>query len=433
MPKLKIEKLVEGGQGIGYSSNPVYTGRAFFVWEALPGEELEAEIVNKRKGIYESRAVNILKPSPHRTVSPEDHFLSCSPWQIMDFEYENEQKTAIAIESYQRIAKLTEEDIKILDIKILSDNQQFGYRNKMEFSFIEEGDRKISLAFFERGKKKRIAINGCELAMPAINTTAKIVLEWINKSGLTERNLKSLIIRSNQKGETIAGLFIKDKINFKEYPEINDTFLGFNLYYSTYKSPASVITEVLYQEGQDFLIEEIAGKKFKYGINSFFQVNISVFEKALEEIKNSIPNLSNVVDFYSGVGTIGLSLTKNAKSVILVESNEEAVSFAEENIKSNSIVEAHCHAPTSAEKALDLIKNDKILIFDPPRAGLNQKIVDRILEVKPSKIVYLSCNVATQARDIGLLKDVYNIEFIKLYNFFPRTPHIESLCILEKK
>jgi len=435
--KIKIEKLVEGGQGLGYSEN-----QAFFVWNALTGEEVEVEILNKRKGIYEARTVNIIQPSAHRIEARENHFLSCSPWQIMDWEYENEQKIAIAVEDYRRIAKLIEEDIKILDIKILSDDKIFGYRNKMEFSFIEK-DGKISLAFFSRGQKKKYPINSCELANPVINETAKKILTWINENHLTERNLKSLIVRSNKKGETIAGLFIKDKLNNlcrdKACLVPTGKIIGFSLYYSTHKSPASVITEVLYQEGQDFLIEEISGKKFKYGINSFFQVNISVFEIALNDIKKAISennskNSSNsinshLIDFYSGVGAIGLNVGANT----LVESNAEAVDFAKENIALNGIVGAHCHAPMPAEKALDFIQKDSIIIFDPPRAGLHQKVIERILEVKPQKIIYLSCNIATHARDIGLLKDTYNIKSIKLYNFFPRTPHIEGLCILELK
>ena len=204
MHKLKIDKLVEGGQGIGHKDD-----QTFFVWNALPGEEVEVEILNKRKGIYEALATNIIKPSPHRIKPEEDHFLSCSPWQIMDFEYENKMKVEIAKETYKRIGKLKIENWK-LEIGAISD--RFGYRNKMELSFIENGS-KISLAFFRRGQRNKIAINRCKLASPAINKTAKKILDWINKNKLTERNLKSLIIRSNQKGEVIAGLFLKDKID----------------------------------------------------------------------------------------------------------------------------------------------------------------------------------------------------------------------------
>jgi 23S rRNA (uracil1939-C5)-methyltransferase len=122
---------------------------------------------------------------------------------------------------------------------------------------------------------------------------------------------------------------------------------------------------------------------------------------------------------------------------VFVESNEEAVSFAQENIILNKNVGALNLTPEAvlspAEKAIEYIKKGKTIIFDPPRAGLHEKVIDKILEVQPNKIAYLSCNIATQSRDISLLKGSYDIRFIKLYNFFPRTPHIEGLCMMELK
>lgn len=417
MKRIKIEKLVEGGQGFAE-----FDGETYFVWNALPNEEVDAEIVNKRKGIYEGVVADVLEPSPHRISPKEDHFLSCSPWQIMDFEYENEQKIAIAAETYRRIGR-----IDLGSLEIVTDKVQSGYRNKMEFSFVDK-EEKISLAFFKRGQKVRVPIDGCELASKEINETAKKILDWVNSTDMTMRNLKAVIIRSNQKGETIAGLFIKDKMVFEKYPILEGGFVGFNLYYSTHKSPASVITEVLYQEGQDFLIEEIAGKSFKYGINSFFQINMPVFEMALKDIGSFVSEKDKIVDIYSGVGSIGLCVGANQ----LIESNQEAVDFAKENIFLNNADDC-CAILASAEKALDHIEKDKVIVFDPPRAGLHQKVIDRVLETRPKKIIYMSCNIATHARDIGLLQGVYDIKFLKLYNFFPRTPHIEGLCMLELK
>uniref|UniRef100_A0A7C4R392 23S rRNA (Uracil(1939)-C(5))-methyltransferase RlmD n=1 Tax=candidate division CPR3 bacterium TaxID=2268181 RepID=A0A7C4R392_UNCC3 len=421
MIKLNIEKLVEGGQGFAQKENKTY-----FVWNVLPGEEVEVEILKHRKGIYECLATNVLKPSKHRVDPRENHFLSCSPWQIMDWDYENEMKLKIVEENYKRLGKLEIKEIE----GTKTDDIQFGYRNKMEFSFVEE-DGKISLALFRRGQKSKIALDHCELATDAINNTAKKILDWINTTDMTMRNLKTLIVRSNQKGETIAGLFIKDKLELDcrgliHQTQVDDKILGFSLYYSTHKSPASVITDVLYQEGQDFLIEKIGDKKFKYGINSFFQVNIPVFEMALNDILKEAE--SPLIDMYSGVGVIGIISGTSE----LIESNTEAIDFALDNIRLNNLKNIKATLSPS-EKALDYIKSDNTIIFDPPRAGLNQKIIDKILEEKPKKIIYLSCNTATHARDIGLIQGIYKIKSLKLYNFFPRTPHIESLAVLELK
>jgi 23S rRNA (uracil1939-C5)-methyltransferase len=179
------------------------------------------------------------------------------------------------------------------------------------------------------------------------------------------------------------------------------------------------------------LEEELFGTKLRYGLFSFFQVNVPIFKDALEDIGNFVDD-TDLVDYYSGVGSIGLALHDKCQKLTLVESNPEAVEYATENIKINKLknCEAICKP---AELIIDLITSDKTLIFDPPRAGLDKRIVEKVLAELPKKIIYLSCDLSTHARDIGLLKEKYNIKFLKLYNFFPRTAHIEGLCVLEKK
>ncbi|MFZ2189463.1 MAG: methyltransferase, partial [Candidatus Magasanikiibacteriota bacterium] len=150
------------------------------------------------------------------------------------------------------------------------------------------------------------------------------------------------------------------------------------------------------------------------------------------DIGKFLDKAKSVVDFYSGVGAIALPLHDKYKSAVLVESNEEAVEYAKENIILNKI--NNCEAQLSpAEKIVDLITKDKIIIFDPPRAGLHEDVVKQVLATLPERIIYLSCNLSTQARDIKLLSEKYQVKFLKLYNFFPRTPHVEGLCVLELK
>jgi 23S rRNA (uracil1939-C5)-methyltransferase len=159
---------------------------------------------------------------------------------------------------------------------------------------------------------------------------------------------------------------------------------------------------------------------------------LPIFRQALRDIYSFLTNNEKIVDFYSGVGLISLPIAAKNKKITLVDVNREAIEFARENIKINNLTncEAVC---SSAESVVDFITSDKTIIFDPPRAGLDKIIIERIIEMLPEKIIYLSCDPATQARDLGKLKDFYNIKFFKLYNFFPRTPHIESLIILFKK
>lgn len=419
---ITIEKLVFGGQGLGRIK-----GKVAFVWNALPGEEVEVEILNGKKDMYEAVAVKILKPSPERVEPKESHFLSSAPWEMLDWDRENYWKKAIALEQYGKIGGLI---LQQDPPKIVSDDRIYGYRNKIEFSFAELPDGTKSLAFFERGKHERIPIDGSLLAEPIINEVAHNILAWVNEQQIPMRSLKSLIVRSNGEGQAIAALFIKDELPLTNLPTAKGNFLGFRLYYSTHKSPASVPTKLLYGDGQDYLIATIKSTKLKFGLLSFFQINIPVFDQALTDIADFLhPNMP-LLDFYSGVGAIGLALSHNRDSLILVDSNEEAIQYANENIILNNRknTEAMC---VPAEKITELISGDKQLLLDPPRAGLHPKVVSTILQKRPPRIVYMSCDLATHARDIRLLSEVYRVTFIKLYNFFPRTPHIEGLAVLD--
>ena len=422
MQQITIEKLIFGGQGFARVD-----GKVYFVWNALPGEIVEIEILKKKKEYIEAVATKIITPSPERIEPKDPNFLSTSPWQIMSYEKENEWKKEIALEVYRRIGK---EALSTINPDLVFDSEKYyGYRNKMEFSFAIDKTGRTCLGFFERGKKVRYAVEKSELADAAINETAQYILAWVRKHQITMRSLKSLIVRSDGNGKTIAALFIKDRLEFPDYPKLNDQMIGFQLYYSTHKSPASVPTDTLYSEGQDYIMISLRGIEFKVGLLSFFQVHLPVFEKALDDIYAHIPENSNLLDLYSGVGSIGLPIASRAQKLTLVDNNTEAIQYATENIEFNNIknAEAMC---TPTENIVELITSDTTVILDPPRAGLHQDVVKRLLEVKPKTIIYLSCDLSTQARDISLLYPTYNISFSRLYNFFPRTPHIEGLCVL---
>lgn len=157
-----------------------------------------------------------------------------------------------------------------------------------------------------------------------------------------------------------------------------------------------------------------------------------MFEEALNDIKTFVEEGRSVVDYYSGVGSISIPLRDAIKSCVLVEENGEAVEYAKKNLESNVL--SHWQAVcTQSEKALEYITPETTVILDPPRAGLHPRVVKHLLEQKPPRIIYLSCDLATHARDIELLSPCYKPIFLRAYNFFPRTPHIEGLCILDRK
>ncbi len=418
-----IEKLVFGGQGLGRID-----GRVVFAWNALPGETVCLNpVIKNKKDFLEGVGELVGNPSKHRTTPKEDHFLSCSPWQIMDWKMEEEWKTAIAKETYERLGGITLDALTIVG----EEANQYEYRNKMEYALVEKPDGTASIASFERATHHIRAISPCMLAYPALNEAAAKVIKWLDAVKLPARIFKSVIIRANRKGEAVAVLFSLDPITPLAPPPLDANLLGVQIYLSNPKSPASTADKLLFTRGQNELTETIFDKEFCYGALSFFQVNMPMYERALQDIALHIPKDRPIVDFYGGTGSIGLSLNASAPLTI-VDANLESIEYAKKNIAALKKTDA-VTVCAPAEKVLEHITSEAALVLDPPRAGMHPKVVKKILEVLPLKIIYLSCNISTQARDLALLKDAYMITFSQLYNFFPRTPHIEGLVVLEKK
>lgn len=415
MESVRIEKLVHGGQGLGQLPD----GRKVFVWNALPGELVKVRIIKRKKDYAEAVAEEIVEPSVERIGPHDEAYLSTSPWQIMTLAAEDKYKQEILLET------LTREKVVTGKTTFVETSVQaaWKYRNKMEYSFWGDDDG-LHLALFQRASHRKRIVSGSSLARPEIDEAAGKIRDILNKSQIRASQLKTVIVRCNQKGETAAALFVKDE-RFPKVAELEAVGRGLAVYYSNPKSPASIITRELYQFGDITLTDNILGTPISYDVNSFFQVNLPVFEAALAEIKKFTKDADPIVDFYSGVGTIGVPLGATK----LVESDEHNIEMAQQNIGKNSIE----IIKATAETALQHIPNKGALIVDPPRAGLHKKVVEQILETKPERIAYLSCNPATQARDLALLQTNYDIKTVTGYNFFPRTPHIESLAVMIRK
>lgn len=415
---VRIKKLVFGGYGLGKNEK----GEIFFVLNALPDEEVEVEVLSKKKKIYFGIAHKILNASPFRQEPKEDHFLACSCFQIIQDQAELQFKKEIFKETFEKIANI---DLDT-DIEIESDVNFYSYRNKMEFSLISSPP---SLAFFKRNTHQKIKIDSCLLAKEKINEVAQKIIKILPSQ--EENFYKSLIIRQDGNQKVVAALFVtQEKNNFLKIENLTNIkdLKGFLVFFSPSTTPASLPQKLILSEGQNILQDKILNKEFNYSVLNFFQINLPLFEKVLLDIKNYVEG--EIVDFYSGVGAIGISLAPYVQKVILIESDTEAYNFALRNILLNgtSNVKAFCQ---KSENLIDFITRKKIIIFDPPRAGLHPKIIAKILKERPKRIIYLSCNPSTQARDFGNLKKYYQIKFLKLYNFFPKTHHLESLLIAE--
>jgi 23S rRNA (uracil1939-C5)-methyltransferase len=349
---------------------------------------------------------------------------------MMTFDAEQRYKSQLISEAFEL------HHVEIPKSNVYSDEIQFGYRNKLEFSWYGDTDTTsgvdtLDLAFFRRGSKGKVIVDGSKLAHPNINTLARSIRDLLRTKPVTARNLKTLLIRSDQHGNCVWQLYIKDKITDlitpAEAAELPSQ--GGEVIFSNPKSPASVITERLESFGNTTLTDTILGTTFRYATEGFFQVNIPVYEQALQDMKSWIPVDRPTVDMYSGVGTIGLTI--GSPDTVLVELNEHAVREMQRNIA--DLGRSATAVLAASEQALEHITSERTIILDPPRAGLHADVVARLLDQAPERIIYLSCNPATQARDVALLLEKYQITHTQGYNFFPRTPHIENLVILDRK
>jgi len=430
-----ITELNERGYGVARLDD----GTSVCVLNALPGEEVKVESFKRKNKVLFARAIEILTPSPYRIPAREEHFLASSPWQIMQFDYENEVKAEMIVDFF------AEEHIVLEKPEIEHDKREFGYRNKVEFGFYSHNEtNQLDFAYFKReGNKGKYPLTSCALMPDDVNNVALSILTMLRELGANAKQLKSLILRYSFSQKTVvAALFLKD--DQLVLPEnilgkiVTGSCVGFHVYYSDYRSPASIVTNTLFSSGSAELEEEILGLTFHYSLNGFFQVNPPLFEKAAQDIVDIINKKpyvegKKVIDLYAGVGTIGLCCAAKRRSVRGVEIFPGSRNLALKNARLNDLLAYYSFTEASAEKSLEYITSEDILIVDPPRVGLHADVIKRILEVQPELVIYLSCNPKTQAENIALLADVYDITSNKGYNFYPHTPHCEHLVVLEKK
>jgi 23S rRNA (uracil1939-C5)-methyltransferase len=421
-----LERIVGGGQTMGQLAN----GKKIFVWGGLPGETVRAQITKQKSSMAEGIVLEVLEPAPER-IAPKDpeSYLSTSPWQIMTFEAEQRHKAALIAEAFE-LHKITLPGL----VAVWTDNKQFEYRNKVEFSWWWDNDTdQLDLAFFRRGSTGKVPVPGTSLARAEINTLAVAIRDLLRNKHVQARSLKTLLIRTNQDGSCAWQLYVKDRLTdvITESEAAALPAQGGKIIYSDPKSPASRITERLASFGDVVLHDYVRDTPFNYATEGFFQVNIPVYEQALADMAEWIAADKPTVDMYSGVGSVGLTI--GGPQVTLVEVDEHAFREMERNIAAQKRVGTARPVLAASEKALDYIDPHAALVVDPPRAGLHQAVIDRILEVLPGRIVYLSCNPVTQARDVSLLLAEYTIVTHRGYNFFPRTPHIENLVVLERR
>lgn len=381
-----IEKLVPGGQALATLAD----GKKAFIWGAMPGETVEFELTKNKKTYCEGVAIRIItNPSEHRVAPKDDCYLSTSPWQIMDFSYELQQKSELTRECFRQ------NHLNLDVLPTITDGKDYFYRNKMEYSLYWDHDTaKIHLAFHKRGSHGKQPIAQSSIERPEIFARASQIVDQLNAKHAEARTYQSLLLRCDQQGKVSGDLFVNGQ-------------------------PRPIMAN---------LSDELLGQNYTYSPNGFFQINLPVYELALQAIAKEI-HTEKVLDLYAGVGSIGLSVARD-KDLTLVEVNGAAYQEMQNNAQ--NLPNATCILDKS-ENVASYITPDCTVILDPPRAGCETSLIHAINEIQPEKLIYLSCNPVTQARDLAMLAETYQIAPLQPFNFFPHTPHIENLAILTRK
>ncbi|WP_298647165.1 23S rRNA (uracil(1939)-C(5))-methyltransferase RlmD [uncultured Proteiniphilum sp.] len=439
-------------------------GMAVFVPYAVPGDVVDIQLTRKKNSFAEGRVVRFEKYSENRTEPFCIHFGVCGgcKWQMLPYEEQLKQKQQQVADNLERIGKVDLPDIN----PILGASRTTFYRNKLEFTFShkkwlteaqiaggETFDNMKALGFHIPGMfDKVLDIDKCWLQDDLSNQIRNAVREFClenNYSFFDLRNqtglMRTLIIRNSSLGEWMVIV-----VFYEDDPEKREKLMGFiagkfpqitSLLYIINSKANDTITdqEVITWHGRDHIYEEMEGLKFKIGPKSFFQTN-SEQAYNLYKVVRDFARLSGgetVYDLYTGTGTIANFVARNAKKVVGVEYVPEAIYDAHENSRLNGIDNTLFFAGDMKDVlTADFISEHgrpDVIITDPPRAGMHNDVIDVILLAEPERIVYVSCNPATQARDLSLLDGKYRVARIQPVDMFPHTHHVENVVLLEKK
>jgi 23S rRNA (uracil1939-C5)-methyltransferase len=457
-----IEVLDAGAKGVSVAKAP--DGKVIFLPNVVPGDVVDVQTMKKRKAYYEGKATTIHKYSEHRTEPVCQHFGVCGgcKWQNMKYSQQLFYKNQEVFNNLKRIGKIELPEFE----PILGSEKQFFYRNKMEFGFSDsrwmtneeiasgvEYDNKNALGFhIPRMWDKILDIEKCHLQEDPSNAIRNEVRIFANAKNMTFFNprnheglLRTLMIRTASTGEimVLIQFFEDDKANRDLLMNhLSETFPGItSLLYVINSKPNDTIydQDIKLFKGREYILEEMEGLHFSINAKSFYQTN-SDQAYELYKITRDFAGLSGdelVYDLYTGTGTIAQFVSKKAKKVIGVEAVPEAILDAKANAERNNIT--NCEFYVGDMKNVfndDFIAQHgqpDVIITDPPRDGMHKDVVAQILKIAPEKVVYVSCNSATQARDLALMDEHYKVTRVRPVDMFPQTHHVENVVLLERR
>lgn len=456
---IRLERYAAEGKSIAYMED----GKAIFVEGAVPGDVVEVLVRKNRKSYAEGKALRILTPSEDRTTPFCQHFGVCGgcKWQMLPYSKQLAYKQIQVADQLSRIGNVALPPIETIIGSDLTER----YRNKLEFTFSElsylttaeieaAGDnelpRKPALGFHAPGMfDKVVDIDTCHLQPEPTNKIKNLLRTMAQENNWAfydhrkqEGWLRNMVIRVTTTGEVMVNLIVKRKEDAlftiletlkEQIPEIT------SLHYTINPKMNDTIydLEVVTYHGKGYIEEYLEDFRFKISPKSFFQTNTRQAER-LYQITRDFAGLTGqevVYDLYCGTGSIGIFLSKGAKKIIGIEAVPDAIEDAKLNAAWNNLEHCHFFAGDVAHIATDDFfaahGRPDVIITDPPRAGMHEKLIQQLLRMRAPRVVYVSCNPATQARDLQLLDQAYKVLKLQPVDMFPHTHHIENVALLE--
>ncbi|MEO0234351.1 MAG: RsmD family RNA methyltransferase [candidate division WOR-3 bacterium] len=408
-PKIKIEKIVSDGRGIGR-----FEGKVFFINEVIPDEVVEVERVNEKKNFTEGKIVSIVKKSPYRVNPLCQYYKDCGgcSFQHIDYRYHKIIKTQILKELLKMNSKINYEDgIEFVE------SIPFFYRNKITLRVNEKG-----LSLLKEKSNEFVNIDSCQIVNQKINE----IIHVLNRMNLYGKNVHKVSIRLSRAG----------KILLTFYTDIIDLSFS-SLFFESLNVDNLIVflknQKPVYLKGKGELVNLIDENIFHFSHSNFLQVNDFIAEKLYTYLHSVVKKGENLLDLFSGIGIYSIIFNRMFKKIYSVEGNTSSVHFQRKNIKENKINNISV-INRFIDSTFELGKNiyfDTVII-DPPREGVDKIFLKSILPKIKDQLIYISCDPATLTRDINTIKEEFFIKEIKIFDMFPQTKHFETVVIFER-
>jgi 23S rRNA (uracil1939-C5)-methyltransferase len=456
-----LENLLVTGYAAGGKCLAKHEGKVIFMENAVPGDIVTVRLIKNKKDWAEAQVIRIISFSSERIEPFCKHFGICGgcQWQMLPYEKQLEYKHDQVLQSLKRIGKLDLPEIR----PILGSEKTTRYRNKLEYTFSnhryllkeELADPEISnlqnaAGFHARGIfDKVVDVETCHLQDEPTNVIRRETKRWAMENGVSfydiqrhEGFLRNLQIRLCRTGEIMVNVVFgyRDEplqialLNYlqNEFPAITTLLYTIN---PKWNDSLNDLHPIVYS-GKGFVYEKLEKFLFKIGPKSFFQTNTAQAERLYQTVRSfaGLNGTETIYDLYCGTGSIGIFLSDSAKKVIGIELMPEAIADAKENALLNQIHHAAFFTGDVTEICDDTFfethGRPDLIVSDPPRAGMSEKLIAKLLGISAEKIIYVSCNPATQARDLNLLSEKYQISAVQPLDMFPHTLHIENVTAL---